>query len=60
VVAAMTAAGHAIGEPGDPGILNVAGMDASLPRVVTGFIRQANRAGRRAVRRYPSAWEPGG
>jgi len=39
VVASMTAAGHTIGEPGDPGILNVAGMDASLPKVVTGFIR---------------------
>jgi len=39
VVASMTAAGHTIGEPGDPGILNVAGMDASLPKVVAGFIR---------------------
>jgi 60 kDa SS-A/Ro ribonucleoprotein len=39
VVASMTAAGHTIGEPGDPGILNIAGMDASLPKVVTGFIR---------------------
>lgn len=39
VIAAMAAAGHTIGEPGDPGILNVAGMDASLPKVVTGFIR---------------------
>lgn len=39
IVAAMTPAGHTIGEPGDPGILNVAGMDASLPKVVSGFIR---------------------
>jgi 60 kDa SS-A/Ro ribonucleoprotein len=39
VVAAMTAVGHTIGEPGDPGVLNMAGMDASLPQVVTGFIR---------------------
>lgn len=39
VVASMTAAGHTIGEPGDPGVLNVAGMDASLPKVVAGFIR---------------------
>jgi 60 kDa SS-A/Ro ribonucleoprotein len=39
VVASMTAVGHTIGEPGDPGVLNVAGMDASLPKVVTGFIR---------------------
>jgi 60 kDa SS-A/Ro ribonucleoprotein len=39
VVAAMTAAGHTIADPGDPDVLNVAGMDASLPRVVAGFIR---------------------
>jgi 60 kDa SS-A/Ro ribonucleoprotein len=39
VVAAMTATGHTIGEPGDPGVLNVTGMDASLPKVVMGFIR---------------------
>jgi 60 kDa SS-A/Ro ribonucleoprotein len=39
VVASMAAVGHTIGEPGDPGVLNVAGMDASLPKVVTGFIR---------------------
>jgi 60 kDa SS-A/Ro ribonucleoprotein len=39
VVASMTAAGHSIGEPGDPGVLNVAGMDASLPKVVGGFVR---------------------
>lgn len=39
IVASMTAAGHTIREPGDPEVLNVAGMDASLPKVVTGFIR---------------------
>ncbi len=39
VVAAMAAAGHTIGEPQDAGVLNVAGMDASLPRVVSAFIR---------------------
>jgi 60 kDa SS-A/Ro ribonucleoprotein len=39
IVAAMAATGHTIGEPGDDGVLNVAGMDASLPKVVTGFIR---------------------
>jgi len=31
--------GNSIAEPGDHGVLNVAGMDASLPRVVAGFIR---------------------
>jgi len=39
VVAAMTATGNSIAEPGDHGLLNVAGMDASLARVVAGFIR---------------------
>ena len=39
VVAAMTAAGHSIADPGDPGALNIAGFDASLPQLVTGFIR---------------------
>jgi 60 kDa SS-A/Ro ribonucleoprotein len=39
VVAAMTAAGYSIGDPADAGVLNVAGMDASLPQIVNGFIR---------------------
>ncbi|WP_433431351.1 TROVE domain-containing protein [Nonomuraea sp. CA-141351] len=39
VVAAMTAAGYSIGDPGDDGVLNVAGLDASLPLVVNGFVR---------------------
>ncbi|MEU1883447.1 TROVE domain-containing protein [Streptosporangium sp. NPDC020072] len=39
VVASMTATGHTIGDPGDGGVLNVAGLDASLPMVVNGFIR---------------------
>ncbi|MEU7003944.1 TROVE domain-containing protein [Nonomuraea sp. NPDC046570] len=39
VVAAMTAVGYSIGDPEDPGVLNVAGLDASLPLVVNGFIR---------------------
>ncbi|WP_262403461.1 TROVE domain-containing protein [Actinomadura sp. CNU-125] len=39
VVAAMTAAGHSIADPRDEGVLNVAGLDASLPMVVNGFIR---------------------
>ena len=39
VVAAMTAAGYSIGDPADGGVLNVAGLDASLPLVVNGFIR---------------------
>ena len=39
VVAALAANGYTIGEPQDAGVLNVAGMDASLPRVVSAFIR---------------------
>ncbi|MGW6501238.1 hypothetical protein, partial [Nonomuraea angiospora] len=39
VVAAMTAVGYSIGDPGDEGVLNVAGLDASLPLVVNGFVR---------------------
>jgi 60 kDa SS-A/Ro ribonucleoprotein len=39
VVAAMTATGHTIGDPGDPGVLNIAGFDASLPQLVSGFVR---------------------
>ncbi|WP_433259293.1 TROVE domain-containing protein (plasmid) [Streptosporangium sp. CA-135522] len=39
VVAAMTAAGYSIGDPNDAGVLNVAGLDASLPLIVNGFIR---------------------
>lgn len=41
VVAAMTATGHTVGDPKDPGVLNIAGFDATLPQLVTGFIRSA-------------------
>ncbi|WP_343951707.1 TROVE domain-containing protein [Nonomuraea longicatena] len=40
VVAAMTAAGHTIGDPRDGGVLNIAGLDASLPMVVNAFLHQ--------------------
>lgn len=39
VVASMTAAGHSIGDPRDEGVLNMAGMDASLPKVINSFVR---------------------
>lgn len=39
VVAGMTATGYSIGDPDDPGVLNVAGFDASLPQLVSGFVR---------------------
>jgi 60 kDa SS-A/Ro ribonucleoprotein len=39
VVASMCANGYSIGDPGDEGVLNMAGLDASLPLVVNGYIR---------------------
>ncbi|WP_219460968.1 TROVE domain-containing protein [Nonomuraea rhizosphaerae] len=39
VVAAMTAVGYSIADPKAEGVLNVAGLDASLPLVVNGFVR---------------------
>jgi 60 kDa SS-A/Ro ribonucleoprotein len=39
VVASMTATGHTIGDPKDEGVLNMAGLDASLPMVVSSFLR---------------------
>lgn len=39
IVAALAPVGHMITEPGDPGTLNMAGLDASFPQVITGFIR---------------------
>lgn len=38
VVASMTCAATTIGDPRDPGVLNVVGFDAALPQLVTGFI----------------------
>ncbi|GGK61571.1 RNA-binding protein [Sphaerisporangium melleum] len=39
VVATLTPGGYSIGDPTDAGVLNMAGLDASLPMVVNGFIR---------------------
>jgi 60 kDa SS-A/Ro ribonucleoprotein len=39
VVASMTAAGHSVADPRDEGVLNIAGFDASLPQLVTGFVQ---------------------
>ena len=39
VLGSMVPVGHSIAEPGDPGVLNITGMDAALPMVVTEFIR---------------------
>lgn len=39
VVAAMTAVGYTVADPMDPGVLNVVGLDASLPMVVNAAVR---------------------
>jgi 60 kDa SS-A/Ro ribonucleoprotein len=39
VVVSMTAAGYSIADAGYQGVLNVTGLDASLPALITGFIR---------------------
>ncbi len=39
MIASMLPAGYTIGDPGDDAVLNVAGLDASLPMLVNGFIR---------------------
>jgi len=38
-VASMAANGMTIADPKDAGVLNMAGVDASLPMVVNGFVR---------------------
>ncbi|SEG40148.1 SS-A/Ro ribonucleoprotein [Nonomuraea solani] len=43
VVVSLTAAGYSIKDPEDERVLNVAGMDASLPLVVNAFIRGQGR-----------------
>lgn len=39
VVCSMTATGYSIMDPKDEGVLQVAGLDSSLPKLITGFIR---------------------
>lgn len=39
IVSSLTPGGYTIGDPADPGVLNLAGLDASLPMVVNGFVR---------------------
>ncbi|MEV4897436.1 hypothetical protein AB0K48_49695 [Nonomuraea sp. NPDC055795] len=39
MLATLTPNGTTIGDPRDENVLNVAGLDASLPAVVNGFIR---------------------
>lgn len=39
VGASLAAAGHSIADPRDEGVLQIGGFDATLPRVVAGFLR---------------------
>src|SRR5262249_34079284 len=39
IVVSMTATGYSIAHPGDPGVLNVAGLDGALPKLIAGFLR---------------------
>lgn len=39
VVAALNPTGGSIGDPADPGVLNIVGLDATLPALVTEFMR---------------------
>ncbi|MFC4909717.1 hypothetical protein [Actinomadura gamaensis] len=39
VVATLSPSGTTIGDPRDPGVLNIAGMDASLPLIVNEYLR---------------------
>lgn len=40
IVVSMTPMGYSIMDGNDEGVLQVAGLDSSLPRLVTGFVRQ--------------------
>ena len=40
IVVALTPNGGTIGDPTDEGVLNIAGFDASLPQVVSAFLRE--------------------
>lgn len=40
LVATLAPTGHSIADPKDPGVLNMAGVDASLPQVLTQWMRR--------------------
>jgi len=44
IVAATCANGYSVGDPTDPGVLNVAGFDSALPTLVASFVRPAGQA----------------
>jgi 60 kDa SS-A/Ro ribonucleoprotein len=39
IVVSMTATGYTIADPGDEAVLQVAGLDAALPKLINGFVR---------------------
>jgi 60 kDa SS-A/Ro ribonucleoprotein len=39
IIVSMTATGMSIGDPADPGVLNIAGLDGALPKLIAGFVR---------------------
>lgn len=39
IMVSMTATGQTIGDPMDPGVLNVAGLDGALPKLIAGYFR---------------------
>lgn len=39
IVVSMTPAGYSIADPGDEAVLQVAGLDAALPKLINGFVR---------------------
>ena len=45
VVATVCANGHSIGDPADPGVLNIAGFDSNLPALVAGYVGVGGGAG---------------
>lgn len=44
IVVSTTASGTTIGDPRDPGVLNVAGFDSALPALISGWLRPAGPA----------------
>lgn len=38
IVASTTAAGHSVGDPRDPGVLNVVGFDSALPTLIASYL----------------------
>lgn len=46
VVVSMAATGHSVGDPRDPGVLNIAGFDSAILSLVAGFVRPSGTGAR--------------